>query len=323
MPETLPPESSLPPGTPLTPVDSADGFKVVAYYPFWKYNQIDKVQFDVVTHAIYAFALPKADGTLKPLENEASAKQLIETAHQNGKYALLGVGGWSDNGVILEAIFEEATSSDEKIRTFAEAIVTMCDTYGFDGVDIDWEYPRTEDGTWQQYEKLMVLLGEKLHSQNKVLTAAVISGVYQGGWVSVNAAAQTDTVLQTVDWINIMAYEGDDGSYHSTYEMAVASSEYWHITRNLPAEKVVLGVPFYAKPTNSSYESILQANPDAASLDSFTMNGTPIWYNGIPTIQQKTRYAKDTIGGVMIWEITQDTSDLENSLVTAIGEAME
>ncbi len=43
-------------------------------------------------------------------------------------------------------------------------------------------------------------------------------------------------------------------------------------------------------------------------------------YNGVDTIARKTRYAGENLGGIMIWELTQDTSDPEKSLLQTIGE---
>jgi GH18 family chitinase len=45
-------------------------------------------------------------------------------------------------------------------------------------------------------------------------------------------------------------------------------------------------------------------------------------YNGIPTIQTKTEYAMQHGAGVMIWEISQDTSD-SLSLLQAIGKKLK
>ena len=40
-------------------------------------------------------------------------------------------------------------------------------------------------------------------------------------------------------------------------------------------------------------------------------------------IQKKTRYAIENLGGIMIWEVAQDTTDKEKSLLTAIGEEIK
>ena len=51
----------------------AAGFKIVGYYPSWSPDSLGKVDFNVLTHVNYAFAIPNPDGTLKPLENEKTA----------------------------------------------------------------------------------------------------------------------------------------------------------------------------------------------------------------------------------------------------------
>ena len=38
------------------------------------------------------------------------------------------------------------------------------------------------------------------------------------------------------------------------------------------------------------------------------------------TIRKKTRYSLQNLGGVMIWELTQDTVRGEHSLLTNIGK---
>jgi GH18 family chitinase len=45
-----------------------------------------------------------------------------------------------------------------------------------------------------------------------------------------------------------------------------------------------------------------------------------VYYNGIATIKQKTEFAKrEGLGGVMIWEISQDVND-ERSLLKSIND---
>lgn len=48
-----------------------------------------------------------------------------------------------------------------------------------------------------------------------------------------------------------------------------------------------------------------------------------VYYNGSETIRKKTEYAQNNLGGIMVWEITQDTSDREYSLLSVIGDAIK
>lgn len=313
-----------------TPIDASEpqdteltDFKVVGYYPSWSQNKLNTVDFGVLTHVCYAFAIPTADGELRDLENPDTASELILSAHMNGAKVLLSVGGWSYNDIPLEGTFLEATSDSEKTRRFAENIIAMCDKYGFDGIDMDWEHPRVDGTSAKQYEELMLLLSEKLHAKGKLLTAAVLSGVTADGNVYYDAAAHTNAVLNAVDFINVMAYDGGDGERHSQYEFAVNCGAYWKNTRGLQSNKVVLGVPFYARPSWAGYGTILADVPDAWNGDNVTYNGMDVYYNGVETIEKKTRYAKENLGGVMIWELTQDTPDREKSLLQAIGSTVK
>lgn len=301
---------------------STDPFRVVAYYPSWRpLSQVSSVPYEDLTHIIYAFALPNADGSLRPLENPQAASALIQKAHAQGVKVLLGVGGWSDHDGLLEPVFASATSTAAKRTKLADTITAMCNQYGFDGVDIDWEYPRTS-GTYKQYEQLIAALSQRLQTRGKLLTTAVIGGATTSGNPYSGAAAFTDQVLETVDWINVMAYDGDNGSRHSTYDYAVACGNYWRKTRGVPAEKVVLGLPFYARPGGTPYRTILQAVPGAEKKDTVVYQGKQIWYNGQDTIAAKTSYALESLGGVMIWEITQDAAG-EKSLLSAIRAVID
>ena len=89
----------------------------------------------------------------------------------------------------------------------------------------------------------------------------------------------------------------------------------------MPAHKVVLGVPFYARPSWADYGAILASVPIAGAADHTAYNGMEVYYNGVDTIVEKTRYAKENLGGIMVWELTQDSSDPEKSLLQAIGRA--
>lgn len=309
------------PAPPRTDVEKRENFKVVGYFPSWK-EKTETIQYDVLTHINYAFAIPTAEGGLLPLENPQIAQKIIRDAHKNGVKVFLAVGGWSHNEIPLEPTFVSATENETKLNAFADAIVAMCDEYGFDGVDMDWEHPRVDGNSSRQYEALLVELAKRLHAEGKQLSSAVLSGVTADGNVYYDSAAHTDKALKAVDWINVMAYDGGDGDRHSAYDFAVNCGNYWNKTRGLAPEKVILGVPFYARPSWAAYSDILAAVPEAWSQDNVNYNGMDAWYNGIETIEKKTEYALENLGGVMIWEISQDASG-KYSLQTAIGRTVK
>lgn len=303
-------------------VEAGPNFKVVGYYPAWSTSERDRLRYDVLTHVIYAFAIPQSDGTLRPLQEPDNARTILKQAHENGVKVLVAVGGWSYNDNPLETVFKSATATPELTAKLVGELCSLVDTYGFDGIDVDWEHPRYQDVTQTQYAQFIKLLREEMDKRQLLLTAAVLSGVSADGNVVYDAAAHTDEVLQMVDWINVMAYDGGDGERHSSNEFAKNCGEYWTKTRGLAKEKVMLGVPFYGRPSWAAYDQIVETHPDKYREDIATINGMEAHYNGVDTIERKTAYAIENLGGVMIWEVSQDCLDDQKSLLAAIGRTI-
>ncbi|WMJ22728.1 glycosyl hydrolase family 18 protein [Paludicola sp. MB14-C6] len=300
--------------------------KIVGYFPSWQPSKLDRIQFDVVTHINYSFLIPNKDATVMPLDHPDTAKELIKQAHANGDKVLIAVGGWSigewPNSIILEPYFVEATNTDEKIAKFTASIMEVVKQYGFDGVDMDWEHPRFGTPAQTQYEKLLLSLNKELKKDNLLLSTAVLCGVDINGMEYVDAKSQSDIVINTVDYMNVMAYDGGDAEKHSPYDFAINCGNYWKTTRNFPANKIILGVPFYGRPSWAGYETLLEANPHADESDISEIWGMQAHYNGVATMKKKATWAKENVGGIMIWELSADTKDKTKSLQTAIGDVM-
>ena len=292
-----------------------DQFKVVGYAPNWYgTGYLDRIDYSQVTHLIYAFAIPTADGEIRPLNDGGFMTALVKKARENDVKVCIAIGGWSYKGEPLESTFAAATDTDAKCRTLANAMLKVVDDYGLDGIDVDWEYPRAN--TSRQYETLIKYLREGLdqRGEGKILTSAVTGFM---------AADYSSTALGCLNWVNVMAYDGNSGSGHSPYQYAVDSVNAWKKV-GLPKEKIMLGVPFYARPNWTSYKDLVAADKNNAAKDKTDYKGATAYYNGVETIGRKTEFALDNAGGVMIWEMSQDyAADKELSLLNKIYETVQ
>ena len=66
------------------------------------------------------------------------ANNLIPNAHEKGVWVILSICGVDDE---YDAAIEVICQSDSLIDAFVNNIVALINTYGFDGVDMDWEIP--------------------------------------------------------------------------------------------------------------------------------------------------------------------------------------
>lgn len=298
-------------------------FKCIVYLFCESDIGLSRLRFDIVTHVNYAFAIPTGDGHVRPLANPDLVQAVIRQAHAHGAKVCLSLGGWSYEDVPLEATFREATSTPEKRAALAGEIIAMAEHFGFDGIDVDWEYPRTSDGSKEQYEAFIALLHQRIKPKGMLLTAAVLAGVDSNN-VPISSAcdAQDRPSFDKLDWINLMAYDCD-GPRHSTYAFAENSVKYWAETRGFEPGKLNLGLPFYGRPFPGDYRLLLEADPDAPDKDMVVLHGEEVWYNGRRTLGQKVTMAKRYgLGGVMVWEISHDCADPGKSLLTALGQAI-
>jgi GH18 family chitinase len=119
-----------------------------------------------------------------------------------------------------------------------------------------------------------------------------------------------------------MTYDGPD---HGTMEQFQKGLEYWS-GRGLPKDKIVMGVPFYARVKDTraegpSYAQLVHADPAAAQVDEFAYHGSIQEYNGVPTIQKKTHIALEKASGIMFWALDHDSQG-GLSLVNAIYDVV-
>ena len=293
--------------------------KVVAYVPNWvDLNSFaPTIDYAKLTHINIAFENPRnATGELSFNPKNLA---LINQAHTNGVKVLVSIGGGaaSTDKTMQRRYFDLLTETNR--ASFAAKLADYVAQHNFDGLDVDIEGPSIN----KDYGAFIEALAAELHPKGKLLTAALSKG-YGGDNVP-------ESVFAHFDFVNIMAYDGagpwnkNSPGQHSSFTFATNNVAYW-LKRGLPKSKAVLGVPFYGygfgaafRNRDYSYKDLLAAYPGAEKLDQI---GDTIWYNGIPTIQAKSRYvAEQGLGGVMIWSLDYDVKG-EHSLLSAIHKSL-
>lgn len=131
--------------------ENTSGKKVICYYTNWAWKRDSFGRFTpedingrLCTHIIYAFVTLSEETFLLDIDDSVNAyksflNKTAEIRKRNGVKVLLGLGGWNDSND--DKYSRLAGSPRSTRRNFAEYIVRILQQYGFDGIDLDWEFP--------------------------------------------------------------------------------------------------------------------------------------------------------------------------------------
>ena len=112
---------------------------VLGYYPSWASNlPPDKIDFTRLTHLVHAFVTLHGGGVRVP--KNFPSKELTQAAHAAGVKVLLGLGG-ADSGAQLSAVARDPAKEEACVQELARLVADG----GYDGIDVDWEFPREGD----------------------------------------------------------------------------------------------------------------------------------------------------------------------------------
>ncbi len=266
----------------------APGRVVNGYYASWAgYGSYTpaKIPASQVTHVSYAFANIGSDLKIAlgdPAIDTANFTKLndMKKAHPGVK-TLISVGGWTWSGK-----FSDVALTDASRTGFADSAVAFIRQYGFDGVDIDWEYPCgggmagnvSRSGDKVNFTLLMAKLREKLDVQGNADNRHYLLTFAGGAGTSYANNVELSRLAGYVDFATVMTYDMHGpwaGSYTDfnapLYTPSGTSPNYkWSdnaaiqlwIGKGFPASKLVMGVPFYgikfngvANANNGLYQS--------------------------------------------------------------------
>ena len=227
--------------------------KIVGYFPEWAYSSeaqgyfnATDLQWDSITHIQYSFAMvdPSTNkitlgdkhaaieedfagydlsykgkkvelDTSLPYKGHFNVLQTMKKSYPDVDL-LISVGGWAGSRG-----FYTMLDTDAGINTFADSCVEFIRQYGFDGVDIDFEYPSATSQSGnpddfdlseprrsklnERYNILIKTLRQKIDEAAKadgkdyLLTAAVTASPWVLGGVSDNSYAKY------LDFLSVMS----------------------------------------------------------------------------------------------------------------------
>ena len=293
-------------------VSSEAPHRIVGYLPDWNYRPFSELDLGQLTHINIAFCNPDENGMIHCDIPETELKGIISKAHsRNVKvFAALGGGGGCDG-------YLQHIDTPVEREAFNSNIMDYCDSYDFDGIDLDIELS-SSNKIWNYYGDWCAELRTLCDERDMKMSTATAQ------WVAEKVTPETFALF---DFVNVMAYDNDVDKYsHASYEYSVECLDYFSKRKKIPTEKLVLGVPFYGRGYTSdgeldwnsymSFADIVSKGDEYYSSDKY--NG--IVYNGADTIAKKAELAKD-YGGIMIWELTQDAKG-EKSLLKVINDTL-
>ncbi|KAL2891412.1 Endochitinase 1 [Ceratocystis lukuohia] len=231
----------------------SDATRYILYFDKWHTSILpNKTMTAGITHVIMAFAEPLAFTTdpIGEYEPHMELDKVREMFDENVKISM-AIGGW---GYLVG--FREGARSPESRALYAKNIAETVKRFGYDGVDIDWEYPGGNGADYKQVpndpsevEAYPLLLAEiKKAIGDKELSIAV-PGVEDD--MLAYTPEKVPSINAVVDYVNVMTYNligrrDSVSNHHSGIKGSLAAID-TYIERGFPASKLNLGIGFYAK----------------------------------------------------------------------------
>lgn len=290
-------------------------FKVVGYYSLKAAMTADlrTVPFNKLTHINLSFLNPDTLGNFN--QDLSALEPFIEAAHKHGVKVLPSIAGGGRH-----EYYHRLLRDDNRAR-FINDLLLITLNYNFDGIDVDIEGSDIDEN----YENFVVGLANVLKPRKKLITSAI--AIFYKDQLSDRALAQYD-FMTLMSYDHTGPWRPSKPGPHSTYEHALTDLNYFRTLRNIPKEKIVLGVGFYgygfgpeltSKASSMNYGQIVKNFPGAEKTDQITMSdGQIMYYNGEETIRKKTLLAKENASGIMIWQILGDATG-DRSLLSLIN----
>ncbi|XP_046581952.1 chitinase-3-like protein 1 [Haliotis rubra] len=265
-------------------ISQGSHYKRVCYFTNWSKYRLGQAKFTadhidpfLCTHLIFAFGDFDDNGNLRKLDSYHDSKD-FETfkslKQQNTELrTLLAIGGWNFGSIK----FSKMAGSPMMRKTFVSSTVSYLRSNGFDGLDIDWEYPAERGGEPADRRNLVTLCKElkdafitesqQAGREPLLLTAAVPASRYKG-----EVGYDVPALNNYLDFFSIMTYDFHGGWENKVGQNSPLSAspiedgddkylnireaiQWWH-RAGVPKHKLVVGLASYGRSfqlTSSSY----------------------------------------------------------------------
>ncbi|WP_417940469.1 glycoside hydrolase family 18 protein [Flavobacterium sp. RS13.1] len=242
-----------------------EDLKIIGYVAGYENFDPAKIDAGKLTHLNYAFAnIVDGNVQFELATDKAKIESVMALKKQNpGLKILYSIGGW-----VWSDQFSNIAAYAQSREKFAKSAVKLMKTYGFDGIDIDWEFPgqRAEDNIFRPSDKenFTLLLSElrkqleietKINNQHYLLTIAAATDQEYMNHTDLKKAHQY------LDFINLMCYDFYNGWFYQTGHHAnlypskeekfggnsISESVDRFFKEGVPANKLIVGIPFYGR----------------------------------------------------------------------------
>ena len=243
--------------------------RVIGYYEAWapakraKYSMLpEEIPYGQYTHIIFSFATInpstfKVSAGDDQTENFMSRISSIKLVQPDIKI-WVALGGWAFNDPgPTQTTFSDIASSKANTNTFLDSLVQMMNKYGFDGVDIDWEYPVADDrhGKPEDYKNIVTFM-KAIKNRMADSKRGVSMAIPASYWYLQNFDIKA--LEAQVDWFNIMSYDVHGSwdidnewtgpwvnSHTNMTEIQMALDLLWR--NDISPKKVTMGMAFYSR----------------------------------------------------------------------------
>lgn len=214
------------------------------------------------------------------------------------------IGLNTGNPAVNPAMSESSDVLIQNLNTFANET-------GFDGIDIDYEFPQS-DYDYQVFGDFLIKLKAKMITDLNSGADSVLSCAF--GTRDIDYPKE---VVEAIDIVNMMTYDifDQDGQHASFWSCAVQGAKYLE-SIGFSKQQINIGIPFYGTQTDALMEQYIYKN--ASKFDYYENTYTfASYYDGSPTevyfnspamVRDKTAYALlNEYGGIMVWHFSCDT----------------